>query len=217
VGPSHAPTKKRQRLRRYPGCGICITNSTTVEGLPGADCFVVEDQWVIEVVREGATSSNKPSLKFSTKFGANFTKYTFLKGIIQKNINAGNIEWFEGYRRMVVTAVKLQQENVSDMKTLESDTASKSAQVGLENSRSMANLFGQLPIQGGTVLLIAGVVCQILLLLLLLVVVIEVRRSQQNSMAILEDLKLLRLEHGKLLEFLVTGTKECTKFEVQTD
>jgi hypothetical protein len=181
----------------------------------------VEDQWVIEVVRvdgNGATSCSNPRLKLSAKFGANFTKYTFLKGIIQKNINAGNIEWFEGYRRMVVSAVKQQQDNVSDMETLESDTPSKSEKVGLDNGRSMADLFGQLPIQGGTVLLIAGGACQILLLLFLLVVVIEMRRSQQISEAMLEDLKLLRLEHGKLLELLVTGTKECTKLlEVPTD
>lgn len=220
VGPSHAPTKKRQRLRRYPGCGICITNSTTVEGLPGADCFVVEDQWVIEVVRfdgNGATRINKPRLKFSAMFGANFSKFTFLKSIIQKNINAGNIEWFEGFTRVVVSAVKQQQDNVSDQETLVSDTPSKPEQVGLEGDRSMAGLFSQLPVRGGAVLLMAGVVCQIFLMLFLFVVVIGVRRSQQNSEAMLEDLKLLRLEHGKLLELLATGVKECAKLEVQTD
>jgi hypothetical protein len=209
-------------MRRYSGCGICINNSTTVTGLPGADCFVVEDQWIIEVVRvddgNEATQINMPRLKFSAMFGANFTKFTFLKSIIQKNINAGNIEWFEGFRRMVVSAVKQQQGIVSDEEMLESNAPSTSEQVGLEIDNSMAGgLFGQLSIHGGAVLLTAGVVCHILLMLFMFVVVMEVKRSQQMSETMLEDLKLLRLEHGKLLELLLTGTKECTKMEFQKD
>lgn len=200
VGPSHAPTKKRQQLHRYPGCGICITNSTTVEGLPGADCFVVEDQWLIEAVQQGdkANSNSNPRVTFSAKFGANFTKRTFLKSIIQKNIKSGNKEWYDGYKKMLQSALKDNLQAGAISEAAPDDILARSE----DDSRQEANLLQGLPVDGRLVA-VALFTSQVLLLLFLVLVLFQLRASQHTTETVLNEMKLLRIEHGQVLGLLL--------------
>ncbi|CAB9521515.1 GRAM domain containing [Seminavis robusta] len=211
VGPSHAPTKKRQRMFRYPGCGICISSSTNVEGLPGADCFVVEDWWIIEVSKPG---NDRSGVTFSAKFGSKFTKYTFLKGVIQKNIKSGNIDWFRGYEKMVHAAVKEHSSSGDDSASVPDKDAAvasinlspTSEEDGTTFGDTFQNLIGN---KGGVVLLVVVVVAsQLLVSVVFFLLVMDMRRSQKTSETLLEEMKLLRLEHGQMLEVLVKQGRE---------
>lgn len=98
VGPSESRTTRRQELRRYKNLGITVSNTTTVEGIPSADAFFVQDHWLIE-----ATGTNEVTV--SSRFGSTFTKRAMLKGLIEKNIVKETSEWFVGYQKMLQDVV----------------------------------------------------------------------------------------------------------------
>lgn len=203
VGPSHAPTKKRSRLQRYPGCGLCFTNTTTVEGLPGTDCFVLEDQWLVEAAP--TTEVSTPQVILSARFGPNFTKYTFLKSIITKNVRSGNKEWFEGYKKMVQSALK---ENANDngnaMATGPPSSGSFAATLDQDKPGSTnSDQLGMFDFVGTKALLMLLVAFQFLLVLCLFFSLVELRASHRVSQEIMEEMKLLRLEQGQLMDLMV--------------
>lgn len=196
IGPSHTPTKKQQRLQRFPGCGLCLTNATTVEGIPSSDCFVVMDHWIVESCDN--TDANAARITLSANFGANFTKRTFLKGIIQKNIRSATKEWFAGYKNMVQVAMQNQPNSgvTGSTTSIADDSSSKSNPIDGAGLRIVSNM---------RLFLVLAVVAQILLLLCLLLVVQELRSSQHTSEGLLEEMKHLRLEHGQILNLLLTA------------
>lgn len=98
LGPSAAHTKRRQQLRRFPGYGISLENTTNIEGIPSADAFSVNDHWVIEV--ESAFLVN-----LHVRFDTRFTKIALFKAIIEKNVRKETKDWFAGYGKMLQDAL----------------------------------------------------------------------------------------------------------------
>ena len=190
IGPSHAPTRKQQKLRRFPGCGMIMTSTTTVEGVPASDCFDVMDHWVVEVVK----GADPPQVTLSVKFGASFKKRTFLKSIITKNVKAGTQEWFQGYTVMAQTALKgrptgTTMMQVSTAANVDSDTSMEKLH---ENAAGLSKW-----------LLVLAMTAQILLVISLLVLIRELKASQRTSEILLDELRFMRTEHGQVLELLL--------------
>ena len=113
MGPSKANTTRKQRFHRCGNLGMCWENETTVEGIPAADCFRIEDRWVFEpcsarVDGEGGSNlSGTPSsqIMLSVTFRIVFFKRTMLRSLIQKNVRQENRSWVQGYVRMVEKAL----------------------------------------------------------------------------------------------------------------
>ena len=109
MGPSKANTTRKQRIHRYGNLGMCWENETTIEGIPAADCFRIEDRWVFEPCSpraDGEGDSNlsaTPSsqIKLSVTFRIVFFKRTMLRSLIQKNVRQENRSWVQGYVSMV--------------------------------------------------------------------------------------------------------------------
>jgi hypothetical protein len=98
LGPSEAKTNRQQRFQRFGTLGVTLQNITNIQGVPGADCFKVEDRWVVE-----ALSDN--SVRFSVYFQITFFKRTMIKPLIQKNIKAETKKWFQGYVTFIKRAL----------------------------------------------------------------------------------------------------------------
>mmetsp|Transcript_10557 Transcript_10557/g.23387 ORF Transcript_10557/g.23387 Transcript_10557/m.23387 type:complete len:773 (+) Transcript_10557:223-2541(+) len=96
IGPSSAETTRQQRLRRYAGIGMALENKTFVEGLPGADCFYIQDFWLLE---PAGPESNET--KLSVQFDVIFHKRSLFKNIIQKSVRKETKQWIAGYLDMV--------------------------------------------------------------------------------------------------------------------
>jgi hypothetical protein len=126
LGPSKAKTTRHQRLQRCGNLGMCWENTTSVEGIPAADCFRVEDRWVFEAVEVsdptlenggddggGFDSSRRSPLssyhiKLTVTFRIIFFKRTMLRSLIQKNVKQENRNWVKGYVSMVQQALEAQ-------------------------------------------------------------------------------------------------------------
>ena len=90
LGPSEAKTCRQQRFQRFGTLGATLQNTTNVQGVPGADCFTVEDRWIVESISDSA-------VRFTVYFQINFSKRTMIKPLIQKNIKMETKKWFQGY------------------------------------------------------------------------------------------------------------------------
>jgi hypothetical protein len=98
VGPSEAKTCRTQSFRRFGDLGMTVENSTVIEGVPAADCFRVEDRWIIEKDSD-STLTMLVSLRF------NFIKRTMFKPVIMKNARTETRNWFRGFAKFVQAAL----------------------------------------------------------------------------------------------------------------
>lgn len=96
-GPPMAKTTKKQTLKKYGGYGMVLHTITKVDDVPKADCFVIEDQIVVE--------SNGDSVILSARCGIRFVKRTIFKTIIQFNAKNGITKWLGGYGDFVSDVV----------------------------------------------------------------------------------------------------------------
>lgn len=103
VGPSEAKTFRQQKYQRFGQYGICVENTTKIQGVPGADCFRVEDRWILE---SSSTSSEEPTVTLSVSFQLVFHKRTMFKPIIQKNSKAETKKWFAGFVKYMNDAIR---------------------------------------------------------------------------------------------------------------
>lgn len=99
VGPSQAKTNRHQSFQRFGALGATLQNITIVNGVPGADCFRVEDRWTVESLREN-------TIQLTVTFQIVFTKRTMFKPIIQKNVTAETKKWFYGYAKFLRQALQ---------------------------------------------------------------------------------------------------------------
>ena len=99
IGPSSARTSRQQRLRKFEGIGMALENRTFVEGIPAADCFFVQDLWLLEV-------TNESQLQLSVRYDVKFKKRSIFRNIIQKSVRKETKEWIAGYVDMVQAALR---------------------------------------------------------------------------------------------------------------
>ena len=99
VGPSEAKTTRQQQYQQYGQYGICVRNATRVHGVPGADCFRLEDRWIVERTSES-------SVTLTVTFQLVFHKRTMFKPIIQKNSRAETKKWFAGFSNYLQNALE---------------------------------------------------------------------------------------------------------------
>ena len=111
VGPSEARTVRTQTFRRFHNFGMTLQNSTKIEGVPKADCFVVEDRWIFTKVSE-------TQISFSVSFRMNFIKSTMFKSIIQKNTRSETKSWLRGYASYVQEVLSSGEGTTEDETTI---------------------------------------------------------------------------------------------------
>lgn len=98
MGPSSVLTTSHQRLRRFGEYGTCIESSSTIDGIPSADCFTVEDQWILE-------PNGEKGITLSVRFDVRFTKRSLLKKMIQNSTRLETNAWHKGYAEMLQTSL----------------------------------------------------------------------------------------------------------------
>ncbi len=113
IGPSTAQTRKEQTCMLFQQqqhsqqpsslslVGIVLSSSTKFEGVPYSDCFLVEDQWIIEPINSVNDHNNHDSSKngcyISIRFKVNFIKSTIMKKVIYRQTKQEMKDWFELY------------------------------------------------------------------------------------------------------------------------
>ena len=105
MGPSEASTTRNQRLRKFQE-GILLENTTNIEGIPSADCFHVQDRWVVEET-SGAT------IVVTSSFDVVFGKYSIFRGIIDTNVRKETSDWWLGYMAYVQNALGHQSKDIA--------------------------------------------------------------------------------------------------------
>jgi VAD1 Analog of StAR-related lipid transfer domain len=98
LGPAEAKTSRQQRFQRFGTLGATLQNTTNIQGVPGADCFKVEDRWVVETLSDN-------SVRFTVYFQIDFFKRTMIKALIQKNVKTETKKWFQGYVNFINRAL----------------------------------------------------------------------------------------------------------------
>ena len=137
LGPSEAKTCRQQRFQRFGTLGATLQNTTNVQGVPGADCFTVEDRWIVE-----ALSDN--TVRFMVTFQINFSKRTMIKPLIQKNIKMETKKWFQGYVTFLQRALQEdsgRKERPPSLVAALEDDLKREAFVETEETRGAASWF----------------------------------------------------------------------------
>ena len=93
MAPPMARSIKQQRIQHYGKNRLVIETWTTVEDVPKADCFVVQDRILVESIKDG--------LDFSGWFQIHFTKKTMVRSIIEKTTSREFVEFLQGFIDMV--------------------------------------------------------------------------------------------------------------------
>lgn len=81
MGPPTAPVLQLQRVRVFGQHGMILETSTTMENVPAADCFTLEDRWLIAPTNPDAPEEG--GLAVRTSFEVRFVKSTFFRKIIE--------------------------------------------------------------------------------------------------------------------------------------
>lgn len=90
LGPSIAQVSRQQFCTIFPShSGIVLDIATKLDGVPYADCFIVEEKWIIEHCPSG--------VQFSIRFNINFVKPTMMKKIIEKQTKQEVKTWYKMY------------------------------------------------------------------------------------------------------------------------
>lgn len=82
VGPPTASVLQQQRVRVFGQHGMIWEASTTMGDVPAADCFTLEDRWVISPADPDA-ALEQGGLRVQTTFEVRFVKSTFFRKIIE--------------------------------------------------------------------------------------------------------------------------------------
>uniref|UniRef100_A0A6U3QAF8 VASt domain-containing protein n=1 Tax=Ditylum brightwellii TaxID=49249 RepID=A0A6U3QAF8_9STRA len=93
VGPPMAHSVTEQTLQKYGSHGLVITNSTTVEGIPMADCFVMEDRIL--------ASKTNGGILITVDMGLNFVKRTVFRGVIEKAAKGGSKKSWKAFFKWI--------------------------------------------------------------------------------------------------------------------
>ncbi len=104
IGPStaqifrtqHSTTIKSSIHSRSSDLMI-IDTSTKLDGVPYSDCFVVEEQWILEPI-------DNDNLHLSIRFNINFTKATIMKKIIIKQTKQEVKHWYHLYLKYILSS-----------------------------------------------------------------------------------------------------------------
>ena len=175
MGPKEARTRRRQILKRYGDYGITIENNINVEGIPSADCFSVHDFWKI-------AADGTDHIVVSVRFAPRFTKRTFLRGMIEKNIKKESKAWFVEYTKMVHAA--LEDGAVIDESEKGGIVAGRGTMVADE-----AGLFVQTWLRSVYPLVLLGVV---LVLCVLAILILQLMQARDAMSVMREEMVALR-------------------------
>ena len=128
IGPSTALTNKEQKCtllyQQQSIKGIVLHTSTKFEGIPYCDCFIVEENWIIEPHNE---SSDSIGCFLSIRLKVNFVKSTMMKKIISNQTLTETKDWFELYIQFLERCISGSESSVqiNDKATSTSDEQSK--------------------------------------------------------------------------------------------
>ncbi len=190
VGPTQAKTNRQQSFKRFGTLGATLENVTIVNGVPGADCFRVEDRWSIESLSES-------SVQLTVTFQIVFSKRTMFKPIIQKNVKIETKKWFQGYAKFLRHA--LHEDDKKDGVPLLSLDSDMEPLVGMEQAHAVSGLHSP------TVAIAVG------LFLVFSVLLLQLFFLQKSVFVLQDELVLMRAEQQVLASMLnsMTNSKKC--------
>ena len=96
LGPSNAHATRQQVCTIFPSSsGILLETGTKLNGVPYCDCFIVEEQWIIDPYDTG--------VKLSIRYKINFVKPTMMKKIIVMQTHKEIKSWYKAYMKYLST------------------------------------------------------------------------------------------------------------------
>eukprot|EP00934_Nitzschia_sp_Nitz4_P001090 Nitzschia sp. Nitz4//scaffold43_size134323//78333//80146//NITZ4_003307-RA/size134323-augustus-gene-0.223-mRNA-1//1//CDS//3329551972//1090//frame0 len=200
VGPSQAKTQRKQQLQRFGTLGAVLQNQTTVHGVPGADCFRMEDRWIIERVSD-------TTIHLSVTFQIVFFKRTLFKPVIQKNTRSETKKWFKNYTKFVLRALAEEEGGAkvlphpetheTDNDTIEEKTT-EVLPVNSSNGSLGWTLFGFVS------------------LLLLLVILYQLMVMQQALLDVQQQLQVVMQQNHQLMTMAMTSADSMPRDELST-
>lgn len=93
VGPPTAPVLQLQRVRVFGRHGMVLETSSTMENVPAADCFTLEDRWVIAPANPARPEEG--GLVVRTAFEVRFNKSTFFRKIIEGRSRGDTLQYHQ--------------------------------------------------------------------------------------------------------------------------
>lgn len=93
VGPPTAPVFQLQRVRVFGRHGMILETSSTMENVPAADCFTLEDRWVIAPANPERPEEG--GLVVRTAFEVRFNKSTFFRKIIEGRSRGDTLQYHQ--------------------------------------------------------------------------------------------------------------------------
>ena len=123
LGPSIVPTFKVQSCTKYGTVGMRIKTDTTVEKVPYCDCFVVQDEWLLENTAStrvgGKGEEGKYDMQLTVRFRVKFVKSTMFKKVIANQTKEEVCKWYRSYLEMVQSVLRFDGQEGQHENTLE--------------------------------------------------------------------------------------------------
>lgn len=82
-----------QRVRVFGQHGMVLETSSTMENVPAADCFTLEDRWVIAPANPARPEEG--GLVVRTAFEIRFNKSTFFRKIIEGRSRGDTLQYHQ--------------------------------------------------------------------------------------------------------------------------
>ena len=107
MAPPSAKATKQQQIQSFGTYGICIETNTKVNDVPLTDCFVVDDQILIEPSSSSSSlENNKNCVTINAYFQVRFIKSTIWKRIIETTTNNEFSKFFMAYANMLQDVIE---------------------------------------------------------------------------------------------------------------
>jgi len=104
IGPSTAQTTRQQICSKFGPSGVVLHTTTKLDGVPYSDCFLVEEEWIIEPLQR---EEGGGGIQLSVRLKVTFVKSTVMKKIISKQSKEEVKKWYNLYLPYLSSGDKL--------------------------------------------------------------------------------------------------------------
>jgi len=116
LGPSNVDTIRTQTLQRFNSFGLIMFSNSIVKDIPYGDCFVVEEMWIVEPMKQneedvGEGQDNDTNIFLSIHFYVRFIKSTIFKKVIKTQSKMEVTQSLENYIKMVMSTIEPNDEH----------------------------------------------------------------------------------------------------------
>lgn len=136
MGTMSASGTKYQTICVFTNVGMVMDCRTALQGVHSADCFHVDQRWLIE---SNFDVSRNKSITLTIKFQVRFVKKTMWRAMIEKMTKAETQKWFDEYVQMIQKSIKKECVDGSQLSTCNNieNGGNSSAEIKSESASSL--------------------------------------------------------------------------------